>query len=76
MRNHAKKISGAVLSAAFIMLFIIGYIVIVNVFDDIPVWYRLIFTVLLAAMGAGLLHSLYNRIMEIKGGEEDDLDNY
>ncbi|MBR3310552.1 MAG: hypothetical protein IKG15_01880 [Solobacterium sp.] len=76
MHNHTEKISGAVLSVAFILFFIIGYIVLVNVFDDIPVWYRLIFTALPAAMGAGLLQSLYDRINEIKGGEEDDLDNY
>lgn len=76
MNRHNQKIAGAAVSAVLFAMLFFGYFLLMVWIDDIPLYIRIVFGLFYLALCAGVLKALYSRITEIKGGEEDDLDNY
>ena len=76
MKTHESKIAGAVVSAALMITLFMVYPFALNLIGDLPFAVRFGFSGFYIALAAGVLYQLIMRIREIKGGEEDDLDNY
>ena len=76
MRTHEKKIAGAVFAAVLMITLFLAYPFILSLIDDLPAVIRYGFSAFYIRLAAGTLYQLIMRIKEIKGGEEDDLDNY
>ena len=76
MRTHEKKIAGAVFAAVLMITLFLAYPFILSLIDDLPAVIRYGFSAFYILLAAGTLYQLTMRIKEIKGGEEDDLDNY
>ena len=76
MNTHGRKITGAVISAALMIALFLTYPVILSLIDDLPPVITYLFSTFYILLAAGTLYMLIERIREIKGGEEDDLDNY
>lgn len=77
--DHRIKSTAAIAAACVVSLFmlaLIGVFVWTMLMDPIPVWVFLIVILPLAAMVIGTFLALYQRLMEIKGGEEDAARNY
>ena len=75
MDNHYRKMIAPVFITVLILIYLIGYGIAVMWAVE---WHPLLFfmAVPIAAIAAGMVCVLIERIKEIKGGEEDDLGNY
>ena len=75
MGNHRKKIIAPVVITILFLIYLIGYAVLLMTVTE---WHPLVWllAIPLAMLGAGMVCVLISRIREIKGGEEDDLNNY
>ena len=75
MKNHRKKMIAPIVITALFLIYVIGYaVLLMTVTEYNPlVW---LLAIPLAMLGAGMVCVLVSRIREIKGGEEDDLNNY
>ena len=76
MSTHGKKIAGAVICAAFTVALFLSYPFILSLIEELPDLIRYFLSAVYILMAAGTVYVLIERIREIKGGEEDDLDNY
>lgn len=76
MKNHSKKIMGAVISAVAMLIFFVGYALIFMFIPDVPIPLKIGITVMYAIPVVVLAIVLTERIKEIRKGEEDDLSKY
>ena len=76
MKNHSKKIVGAVISAVVTAILSVGYALIFVFIPDIPTSLKIGITVIYAIPVVVLVIVLTERIKEIRKGEEDDLSKY
>ena len=75
VNNHHKKIIAPVIITVLILVYLIAYGAGAMAAGEVnPLFLLLVIPV--ALLGAGMVCVLIARIREIRGGEEDDLDNY
>ena len=75
MKNHKKKMIAPIIITIIFLVYMVGYGVAMMVASKYsPLCLLLVIPA--AMLAAGMVCVLISRIREIKGGEEDDLDNY
>ena len=75
MSHHGKKMIAPVVITILFLLYLLVYIVmLVREVSTEPL--VILMGVPLVLLGIGSVVTLFNRIKEIRSGEEDDLDNY
>ena len=75
MTDHGrKKIAPIVITVLFVGYLIVYIIILMYAGSFHPAFALLALPLL--ALAAGMVYTLYTRIKEIDGGEEDDLSNY
>ena len=74
-RSHIRKMIAPVVITVLVLGYLAGYMLFAAVIP-VPLPLKLLAVVALAAVGIAMIYTLYTRISEIEGGEEDDLDNY
>lgn len=75
MNNHGKKMIAPVIVTILFLLICIVY-GLFYMATEIPFLIRILAVVVLIALAIAMSATLIARMKEIKGGEEDDLDNY
>jgi len=76
MKKHGKKMVAPIIIIAIVALYYIFFGIMINIFDGIPLPVKILGTIIpLAFIGVGIF-VLYERIKEIRSGEEDDLSKY
>ena len=74
--EHAKKMVAPIIITVIVILFLAAYGLIYFAIDELPIWVKLLVGLFAFSFAIGMIIVLIKRINEIKGGEEDDLDNY
>ncbi|MBR0377709.1 MAG: hypothetical protein IJI04_04750 [Lachnospiraceae bacterium] len=75
MSHHGKKMIAPVVITILFLLYLLVYIVmLVREASTEPL--VILMGIPLVLLGIGSVVTLFNRIKEIRSGEEDDLDNY
>ena len=75
MNTHRKKMIAPVAVTILFLLICAAY-GLFYIVTEIPLFIRVFVVVVLIALGVAMIATLIARIKEIKGGEEDDLNNY
>ncbi len=70
-----KLIAPIVITAVFVLLFLGWLLLSVFVLEEL-IWMKLIVALIMLSLIGVCLFVLWERIKEIRSGEEDDLDNY
>ena len=75
MNEHGKKkIAPIVITVLFVGYLLVYIVFLLHAADFHPA--MLLLAIPLAVLAAAMVYTLYTRIKEIDGGEEDDLSNY
>jgi len=75
MNKHKKKMIAPII-VTILVLAILAVYAWVYAIAGLPFIIRVVFVLVFIAIGVAMIFTLISRIKEIKGGEEDDLDNY
>ena len=75
MDNHKKKMIAPVIVTILFLLICAAY-GLLYIVTEVPVFIRVFVVVVIIALAIAMIVTLFARIKEIKGGEEDDLNNY
>lgn len=78
-KDRGRKKRAAVIAASVIILWlggVLGLFLRMSVSEPVPIGFVLIFVGVGSAVIIGILAALYQRIREIKGGEEDEASKY
>lgn len=70
-----KKMIAPIIITVILVLTVLAYVGIWAIIP-IPVIFKLVIALILMALIGVALYNLYERIQEIRSGEEDDLSNY
>lgn len=76
MEKNTKKLIAPIVITILLVLYFIFYITIGLKLRILPTTLRVIFIVIPLGFMVLAIYTLYERIQEIKGGEEDDLSKY
>ncbi len=76
LNKHTKKLIAPIVITILIVLYFIFYMSIGFIVDAFPLIIRIIMIVVPMGFMILAVYMLYERIQEIKGGEEDDLSKY
>nr|WP_300002136.1 hypothetical protein [Tissierella sp.] len=76
MKNHTKKLLAPVVITILIVLYLIFYMVIGSIITEMPLYFKALVVVIPIGLIVLSVYMLFERIDEIKGGEEDDLSKY
>ncbi len=76
MRKYGKKLAAPILISALIVLYFIGYVVVIAVTDWLPLGWAIVASVVPLCLAGVMIYVLLQRIKEIRSGEEDDLSQY
>ena len=76
MRNHRKKLIAPIVITALIVLYFIGFIVVIAVTDFLPPVWIILGSVIPLCLAGVMICVLIQRVKEIRSGEEDDLSQY
>jgi len=71
--HKRKMVAPIIVTFIFILYYILYFAIIISAFKGIA---RIAFGVIPVAMAAVMIYVCFQRIDEIKGGEEDDLSKY
>lgn len=71
-----SKVIAPVIITVILVLFLMGYCVIWLLIPEIPLFIRLILLIIFVGLTGLSIYNLYERIQEIRSGEEDDLSKY
>ena len=74
--RHRKKMTAPIIITVVFTALFLCYAILYFSLDELPLAVKAIFGGLMIALAAAMIYVLMERIREIKGGEEDDLDNY
>ena len=75
MKKHGKKMIAPIVITVIVILYFIAYFgFLIYLIDNIVL--KLLSGIIPALLAAVMIYVCIQRIKEIKGGEEDDLDNY
>lgn len=73
---NKKKLIAPIIITLVIMLYYVGFTLIVIKMEDLPLFVKLLGGLVPLGFAAVILTMLIQRIKEIKSGEEDDLSQY
>ena len=71
-----RKLAAPIVISVLVGLWLLGYAVLIFLVPAIPLWIKLLGAVIPLALLGVTIYVLWERIKEIRSGEEDDLDNY
>lgn len=71
-----KKMIAPIVVAVLLVLYFVGYAVLLLAIPDLPLAAKLLLVLIPLIMAGYALWAARERIEEIKGGEEDDLSQY
>lgn len=71
-----SKLIAPIIITAILVLFLMGYCLIWFLIPEIPLFIRLILLAIFGGLTGLSIYNLYERIQEIRSGEEDDLSKY
>lgn len=71
-----SKLIAPIIITVILVLFFSGYCAIWFLIPEIPLFVKLLLFVIFAALAGVSIYCLYERIQEIRSGEEDDLSKY
>ena len=71
-----SKLIAPVIITAILILFLMGYCIIWLFIPEVPLFVRLLLLVIFSGLTGVSIYTLYERIQEIRSGEEDDLSKY
>ena len=71
-----RKLAAPIVISVLVGLWLLGYAVLIFLVPAIPLWIKLLGAAIPLALLGGTIYVLWERIKEIRSGEEDDLDNY
>ena len=75
MKDHKRKIAGAVGAAAVIIIYYAFFFGVIAMSDESRLM-KILLGIVPAVLIFGIIYVCSQRIKEIKGGEEDDLGKY
>ncbi|GAB6088094.1 hypothetical protein JCM11672_33660 [Alkaliphilus crotonatoxidans] len=73
---HLKKMIAPIVITAIILLYYIGFIIACIFLDGIPLYGKILGSVIPLLLAGICIYVLVERIKEIRSGEEDDLSKY
>ena len=76
MSDHGKKMIAPIIITLLIALYYIGISSLFIVVNDISMTVNLLFVIIPLVFASVMIYVLFNRIEEIRSGEEDDLSKY
>ena len=71
-----RKLVAPIIIVALLLLYLIGFVVSIFLFPELPFFAKLLGIVIPLAVAACAVAVLISRIREIQSGAEDDLDRY
>ena len=74
--RHTKKYIAPAVIVLLLCAYYIAFAVVVGRVPELPLWLRLAAILVPLVVCGVLLYVLIERVREIRGGEEDDLENY
>lgn len=76
MKGHGRKLIAPIVISALIVLYFIGFIVVLIATDWLPPLWIILGSVIPLCLAGVMVYVLIERIKEIRSGEEDDLGQY
>lgn len=76
MGKHTKKVIAPIVITVFIILYFLIYLWIGVFINELPVTMKILLIIVAISLIGLSIYLLFERIGEIKGGEEDDLSKY
>ena len=76
MKKYGKKLIAPIVISALIVLYFIGFIVLIAVTDGLPLGWMIAGSVIPLGFAGVMIYVLVQRVKEIRSGEEDDLSQY
>lgn len=76
MSDHGKKMIAPIIITILLVLYYVGISLLFIADNDIGMTAKLLFVIIPLAVVGVLIYVLFNRIEEIRSGEEDDLGKY
>lgn len=71
-----SKLIAPVVITIILILFLMGYCAIWLLIPEVPLFIRVLLLLIFSGLTGVSLYNLYERIQEIRSGEEDDLSQY
>lgn len=71
-----SKLIAPVVITALLIVFLGGYALIWTIIPDVPVFVKILLVLVFIGLIGVSIYNLYERIQEIRSGEEDDLSKY
>ena len=76
MKKHTKKLIAPIIITVLIVLYFIAYMFIGSIIPGMPTFVKVLVLIIPIGLIVLSVYMLFERIDEIKGGEEDDLSKY
>jgi hypothetical protein len=76
MNMHFKKMLAPIVITSLIVIYYIGFLVLISNINSIPTIIKLIGGIVPVLIAGACIYILIERIKEIRSGEEDDLSQY
>ena len=76
MKEQVKKLIAPIVITILLVCYFIFYTAVSLLLDEIPIFGKLLFVIIPILLIILSIYMLFERIREIKGGEEDDLSKY
>lgn len=71
-----SKLIAPIIITIILVLFFAGYCVLWFFIPEVPLWTKLLLFLIFGSLAGVSIYCLYERIQEIRSGEEDDLSKY
>ena len=76
MKKHTKKLIAPIVITVLIVLYFIVYMFIGSTIPGMPMFLKVLVLIIPICLIVLSVYMLFERVDEIKGGEEDDLSKY
>lgn len=76
MTKQEKKMIAPIVIAILFVVYYVGIVAVFCILPGIPLWVKILFSVVPLALAGVMIGVLSSRIKEIRSGEEDDLSQY
>jgi hypothetical protein len=76
MKKHGNKLIAPIVISALIVLYFIGFIVLIAATDLLPLGWMIAGSAIPLCLAGVMIYVLVQRVKEIRSGEEDDLSQY
>lgn len=76
MKKHGRKLIAPIVITVMIALYFIGFIIVVVTTSWLPLWAMIAGALVPLCLLGVMVYVLFERVKEIRSGEEDDLSQY